>query len=218
MVEAVIFDMDGVMLNSEKEHYKVEQKFFEELGVKTDLLDYNSFVGLSGRLMWTQIKASSGLSQSVDELMTEASKRLTEHFKTLELEPTKGLIDLLDYINERSMRIAVASSSPKPLIEVVVDKLNVREYFDLLISGDEVEKGKPYPDIYQRTAALLSVSPQHCVVIEDSANGAKAAVKANMTCIGFQNSDSGNQDLSMCELVVSSFTDDDLEEIIANLW
>lgn len=218
MVEAVIFDMDGVMLNSEREHYMVEQQFFKELGVRTDLLDYNKFVGLSGRLMWTEIKQVSGLKQSVEELMQEAARRLTDHFKTLTLVPMPGLIDLLDYINERSMLMAVASSSPKSLIDIVVNKLEVREYFDLLISGDEVKKGKPFPDIYQHTAALLQASPEHCVVIEDSQNGSRAAKAAQMTCFGYKNPDSGDQDLSMCDLIVSSFLGEDLEKITANLW
>ncbi|MCF7919052.1 MAG: HAD family phosphatase [Candidatus Cloacimonetes bacterium] len=218
MVEAVIFDMDGVMIDSEREHYQVEQKFFQELGIDTEALEYNKFVGLSSKLMWTELQETFALPFTVAELMAKAAAKLQAHFEQLELNPMPGLIELLDYINERSMLIAVASSSPMGLIGLVVDRLGIRNYFDVLVSGDEVAQGKPFPDVYLHTAALLGASPEHCVVIEDSANGSRAAKKANMTCIGFRNPSSGEQDLSGCDLVVESFTGKDLEIIEENLW
>jgi HAD superfamily hydrolase (TIGR01509 family) len=218
MIEAVIFDMDGVMIDSEREHYKAEQELFKELGIDTEALEYNRFVGLSNRLMWTELQETWHLPCTVEELMSKAAAKLTTHFLQVDMLPMPGLIDLLDYINERSMLIAVASSSPRGLVEMIVDKLDIRSYFDCLVSGDEVAKGKPFPDIFLHTAALLNVSPEHCVVFEDSANGSRAAKKANMTCIGYRNPTSGNQDLSVCDLVVNSFLGEDLEKIIDKLW
>jgi beta-phosphoglucomutase-like phosphatase (HAD superfamily) len=116
------------------------------------------------------------------------------------------------------MLLAIASSSPLEMIRLVVQKLDIAEYFDLLLSGDNVKQGKPFPDIYNRSAALLRVVPQNCVVIEDSNNGAKAAKSANMRCIGFQNPTSGNQDLSICDLVVNSFLDQNFDNIQNFLW
>lgn len=218
MTEAVIFDMDGVIIDSEKEHFKANLQLFARLGIDPSLLDYDSFVGLSSRLMWQEIKAKCSLEQSVDQLIDLGNKNIVAHFKDLNLKPMPGLLDLLDYVNERSMRLAVASSSPKALINLVVDNLGIREYFNLLVSGDEVPRGKPFPDIYIRTAALLQVTPPNCVVIEDSNNGLRAAKTANMRCIGYQNPASGNQDLSQSDLVVSSFLEHNLEEIIFHLW
>ncbi|MCF7912471.1 MAG: HAD-IA family hydrolase [Candidatus Cloacimonetes bacterium] len=218
MIETVIFDMDGVIIDSEREHYIANQKLFAELGIDLEAVDYDSFVGLSSRLMWTEIRETFQLSQSLDELMNLGEKAIMEHFSAIELTATAGLIDLLDYINERSMKIAIASSSPMAMIKLVVEKLDIGGYFDLLVSGDEVPNGKPYPDIYLRTATLLSTVPQNCMVIEDSYNGVTAAKKANMNCIGYQNPSSGNQDLSMCDLIVSSFLGHDFENLLDYLW
>ena len=218
MIETVIFDMDGVIIDSEKEHYIANQKLFAELGIDLKALNYDRFVGLSSKIMWTEIRETYQLSQSVDELMSLGEKAIMEHFSAIELTATAGFMDLLDYVNERSMKIAIASSSPLAMVMLVVEKLEISEYFDLLVSGDEVPNGKPFPDIYIRTATLLSTVPQNCMVIEDSNNGAIAAKRANMNCIGYQNPSSGNQDLSMCNLVVSSFLGHDFENLLDYLW
>lgn len=218
MIETVIFDMDGVIIDSEKEHYIANQKLFGELGIDLEAVEYDQFVGLSSRLMWQTVKSKFDLQQSVDELMSLGEKAIMEHFSGLDLTPITGFMDLLDYVNERSMKIAVASSSPQAMIELVVNKLGIKEYFNLLVSGDQVPNGKPYPDIFIRTAALLQSQPGNCMVIEDSHNGAIAAKRANMNCIGYQNPSSGNQDLSMCDLVISSFTGHDYENLLDYLW
>ncbi|MDP8220874.1 MAG: HAD-IA family hydrolase [Candidatus Stygibacter frigidus] len=218
MIEAVIFDMDGVIIDSEREHYLANQKLFKELEIDLEAVDYDQFVGLSSRLMWEAVKEKFELLQSVDELMSLGKQAIMEHFSRLDLTPIAGFMDLLDYVNERSMKIAVASSSPAAMIELVVNKLGIKDYFDLLVSGDQVERGKPYPDIFIHTAAMLQSQPGYCMVIEDSHNGAIAAKKANMNCIGYQNPSSGNQDLSICNLVVHSFLGQDLENLLDYLW
>ena len=218
MIEAVIFDMDGVIINSERDHYLANQKLYKYLGISLDAVEYDRFVGLSSKIMWTEVREEFQLKQSVDELMGLAEKAIMEHFSNIELTATVGFMDLLDYINERSMKIAVASSSPLAMVNLVVDKLGIKDYFDLLVSGDQVDQGKPYPDIFNRTAALLQSQPGNCMVIEDSHNGALAAKRANMNCIGYQNPSSGNQDLSICDLVVNSFLGQDLENLLDYLW
>jgi len=218
MIEAVIFDMDGVIIDSEQEHYIANQKLFKELEIIPEALDYDSFVGLSSRIMWSKIKNDFNLMQSVNELMAMGEKAIMEHFSRIKLKEIPGIRDLIDYANERSMKIAIASSSPFAMIELVTYKLGITEYFDLLVSGDLVKRGKPYPDIYNHTAANLMVTPENCVVIEDSYNGSQAAKKANMICIGYQNPTSGNQDLSACDLVVNSFCGEDYENILTYLW
>jgi len=98
----------------------------------------------------------------------------------------------------------VASSSPKFFIETVLETLRIREYFKEILSGEEVQRGKPYPDIFLETAEMLRVNPQECVVIEDSTNGIKAALAAGMKCIGFINLNSGLQDLTSASIIVDS--------------
>lgn len=105
------------------------------------------------------------------------------------------------------MQIAIASSSPRIFIEAVIRKIELIDFFDLWVSGEEVERSKPEPDVFLRTAELLNVLPCDCVVIEDSTNGVIAAKKAGMKCIGFKNPNSGHQDLREAALVVSKISE-----------
>lgn len=106
------------------------------------------------------------------------------------------------------LKTAIASSSSDDFIAFVVDDLGIRGHFDLLMSGTNLPESKPNPAIYLQTAAYLRVDPRDCVVVEDAANGARAAKAAGMTCIGFNSPHSPNQDLSICDMLV-----DRLEEI-----
>jgi beta-phosphoglucomutase-like phosphatase (HAD superfamily) len=96
---------------------------------------------------------------------------------------------------------------------VIINNLNLNNYFQFLLSGDEVEHGKPAPDIYLTAAKRLDVLPSDCFVLEDSHNGATAAKRAGMTCIGFQNPNSGKQDLSIADVLVNTITQIDIDKL-----
>ena len=97
------------------------------------------------------------------------------------------------------MPIAIASSSPRLFIEAVVEKIGIQQYFTIIVSGEEVERSKPEPDIFLKAARLLNVNPFECLVVEDSKSGTIAAKKAGMKCIGYLNLNSGEQDLSQAD-------------------
>ena len=107
-----------------------------------------------------------------------------------------GIRKLLDELKSCGIKIGLASSSSKEFIELILNKLGVIEYFEVIISGEDVQKSKPAPDIFQKAAEALNVEPSNCLVIEDSGHGVKAAKLAEMKCIGFNNPNSGKQDLS----------------------
>jgi len=116
-----------------------------------------------------------------------------------------GIKKILEELRDKKIKTAVASSSPKELIEKVIKGFDLCKYFDVLISGEEVEKGKPNPDIFLYTAKKLKVNIKNCIVIEDSTNGVKAAKKAGTKCIGFNNPDTHGQDLSKADIVINKF-------------
>jgi len=97
----------------------------------------------------------------------------------------------------------------------VIDKIRIEKYIRTWVSGENIEKSKPEPDIFLKTAELLQVNPRGCVVIEDSKNGVIAAKKAGMRCIGFRNMNSGSQDLSKADLVVDKIQDIDLGRLLS---
>jgi HAD superfamily hydrolase (TIGR01509 family) len=207
MLRAVIFDMDGVIVDSQPYHFAVEEKIFRDKGVAVSTEESHSFVGMAGDRMWEYVKNKFGLQESIAELMAIDNKVRVDYFASLKnVQPMPGVMELLKELRYNNVKIALASSSSVEVINVFISKLGVGHYFQQIISGDFVEKGKPAPDIFIHTAQALQESSANCVVIEDSANGVKAAKAAGMKCIGFLSPNSGAQDLSPADMVVDDFT------------
>ena len=164
--------------------------------------------------MWTAIKSRHSLTAQVGELVGLEVQIKLAAFGTDELQATEGVVDLVQLLAEAGHTLAIASSSSKPLIEVITQKLALHEFFPERVSADEVCNGKPAPDVFLCAAERCGQRPVDCVVIEDSDNGLKAAQSANMRCIGFSNQNSGNQRLVEAGLVVPDFSQESIQHII----
>jgi beta-phosphoglucomutase family hydrolase len=215
MIKAVIFDMDGVIIDSEPAHVKLENEIFKEYGIFIDEEEHNSFVGTTSHYMWRTIKNKYKLSQSLEELVENDRNR---YFQMLSMRDESiniidGIHELIKELHRNGIKMAIASSSPMNVIETVVNNFQLNEYFDILVTGDYVQKSKPEPDIFLYASKKIGIKPYECVVIEDSKNGSIAAKKAGMKCIGFKNPNSGNQDLSCADLVIDSLLQVDYEKI-----
>jgi len=207
MLRAVIFDMDGVIIDSQPYHFAVEEAMCREIGIEVSTEESHSFVGMAGEKVWDYLKNKFGLQKSIEELMAFENKARIKYFSSLEnIRPIPGIVDLLEEINEHTIKTALASSSSIEVINIFISKLGLAHYFQHIISGNSVASGKPDPDIFIHTAQALQEAAADCVVIEDSANGVRAAKAAGMKCIGFCNADSGDQDLSLADIVVDDFT------------
>jgi HAD superfamily hydrolase (TIGR01509 family) len=208
MRKCVIFDMDGVIINSEPIHVASEKDLFDSLGVHITQTEHDSFIGTTSTIMWRRIKKNYGLAQTIPELITlERAYYLKYLEREQDLKPVAGVVKLITKLKAHDFLLSVASSSPHSQIDLILDRFDLRAYFRAVVSGDDVENGKPHPDIFLKTARLLNVLPEKCIVIEDSYNGVTAAVKAKMKCIGFKNPHSGNQDLSKADKVITSFAE-----------
>lgn len=203
-MKAVIFDMDGVIIDSEPIHFETDMETLKYFGCKISTKELEKYVGTTNEYMYTDIKRNFKLDQSLEEIINYRSKLVKRKIIYLELEPIKGIKELLMELKRRNIDTAIASSSPKDFIDTVIDKFKLQEYFKYIVSGEEVKKGKPYPDIYIETSKKLGVHPDKCIVIEDSKNGILAAKAAGMLCIGLKNINSGNQDLSNADIIVNS--------------
>ncbi|GIW47228.1 MAG: phosphatase [Deltaproteobacteria bacterium] len=182
MIKAVIFDMDGVMIDSEPIWEKTERILLKRRGINYEATYREKIVGLNQRDSALLLKETFGLPESIEELIEERISILLDLYKK-ELKPIPGLIYLLEQLKEKGFLIALASSSPLRVINFVLDKLSLKDFFSTVVSGEMVERGKPYPDIYLYAADKLKVMPKECVVIEDSINGVRAAKSAGMRCI-----------------------------------
>ncbi|WP_435921385.1 HAD family hydrolase [Paenibacillus sp. DYY-L-2] len=210
MMQAFIFDMDGVIIDSEPIHFEVDLMTLDDLGVKLGQKDLEPYVGMTNPEMWALIREKHNLSHSVEEIIDYQLTKKLDYLNRLEIEPIDGIRQLIKQLHRAGIPAGVASSSPRVFIESVLKKFNLFEEFCCITSGEEMAKGKPAPDIYLEAARLMNVRPENCVVLEDSRNGVVAAKSAGMRCIGFINPNSGNQDLSLADFVVSSISEIDI--------
>ncbi|MBZ4667344.1 MAG: hypothetical protein PWP07_865 [Epulopiscium sp.] len=204
IMKAFIFDMDGVIIDSQPIHFEVDTMILKDMGVDIDQKELEKYAGRANEDIWSTLKEKYNLKPTVPEIIDRLVSKKVQIFRESDIGPIDGIIDLLKALHEAKIPMAVASSSPIELIETVMEKFNIRHYFSYIISGDEVHKSKPDPDIYLTAAQKIHVEPKDCVVLEDSKNGVLAAKAAGMKCIGFHNPNSGDQDLSNADVIVES--------------
>ncbi len=206
MLECVIFDMDGVIIDSQGAYFEIERKLFRDLGINVSDEEHHSFVGIPIGKMWSHLKGKHGFDGQVGDLVEMEMRIYTEYLLS---DNCPGLIPgvakLVKDLFRNSARIAVASSSSRKAIEIVLRISHLERFFSATVSGDEVKNGKPAPDIFVYAASILGVEPGECIVIEDSKSGVQAARSAGMSCVGFHNPNSGKQDLSFAHMVIDSF-------------
>ena len=203
-MKAVIFDMDGVIIDSEPIHFETDMETMKYLGCNISKEELEKYVGTTNEYMFSDIKKNYNIEKSVEDIINYRAEIIKNKIVQSDLEPIEGIRELLIDLKDKNIPAAIASSSPKDFINIVVSKFKLQEYFKYIVSGEEVESGKPAPDVYIETAKKLGISPKECIVVEDSKNGVIAAKAAGMKCIGFQNINSGNQDLSKADIIVNS--------------
>lgn len=206
MFKACIFDMDGVIIDSEPMHFEIDLIMTRQLGLNFTHDDLEKYVGMTNPAMWKHIKELHKLEPSVDELIRIQMDMKLSILNERDEKPIEGIVSLLQALKRAGYPIGLASSSPILFIQAVLEKLELQPYFSVIVSGEEVAQGKPAPDVFLKAAQLLQVEAEHCAVIEDSRNGVAAAKAAGMACIGFLNPNSGQQDLTRADLIVDSIT------------
>jgi HAD superfamily hydrolase (TIGR01509 family) len=204
--KAVIFDMDGVLVNSEPFYVEVEQTNFRQLGLEISEKEHQTYQGTATDQMWKIIKERHSLKQPVDELVEMTNSLVTPYFNSLEeMEPMPGVEQLIKKLKEKGFPLALASSSTPDVIDIILKKTGLRKYFDVVVNSQLAGASKPEPDIFMLAAKKLAVHPKKCLVIEDSTNGIKAAKSAGMFCIAFAGPGSELQDQSQADLIVTDF-------------
>jgi HAD superfamily hydrolase (TIGR01509 family) len=207
-LKAVIFDMDGVLVDSEPVYYRIEQDLFRSLNLTIPPEVHHSFVGMSMKMIWRKIKSENPLDLTEEELANLHKKLIIRGFKTVnDLTPIPGILQLIKFLIAGDIKIALASSSSRELIEIVLSRTDTKRYFPIIVSGDDVEQSKPAPDIFLTAVEILSVDKENSIIIEDSANGVSAAVKAGINCAAYRNYNSGNQDLEEADLIFDDFSE-----------
>jgi len=205
LIKAVIFDLDGVIVESESAHIEAEQQTFLKYGVRISSDELHKYTGTTAKLMFTELIRKYKLNATFEEIFRQKETIL---FKLLEkdAEPTKGVITLLKKLKSKGIKLAIGSSSTKKQIKYVLSKLDIEHLFDSVIGEEDIVRSKPDPEIFLKAAAELDVNPSECLVVEDSELGVEAAKRAHMKCVGYINPNSGDQDLSKADTVTDDFS------------
>jgi beta-phosphoglucomutase family hydrolase len=214
MIEAVIFDLDGVIVESERAHIESEKQVMRKYGIEIGEDELHTFTGTTAKHMFTELKRKYRLDAPLERLLEEKDEIL---FRLLEedSEPTKGVLEVIRKLRMLRVKLAIASSSRRKLLKFLVDKLGVEGFFDVIVSGDDIVFGKPDPEIFLKCAERLGVRVECCVVVEDAELGVLAAKRAGMKCVGYLNPESGKQDLSLADVVVDDFSNLDTESLLS---
>ena len=176
---AVIFDLDGVLADSEPWWNQIDAKLLAEYGISYRGEYHRNVLGVSYRLAVEFYKNAFHISASVEELMRRRGEIATDFFANrVDLFPIAKTT--LEQLREMKLPLAVATSSVSASARPLLDRTGIRSLFSVVITGDEVQQGKPHPDIYLRAAEKLGISPEACLVIEDSHAGIAAGKAANM--------------------------------------
>lgn len=217
-MKAFIFDMDGVIIDSEKYYALAIQGLVKDYGYEVDQVYTNQFIGMTNTKTFEKIISDFNIDSTPAELTEKMMVYKERYDEEQGLIFYPGILALLKRLKAHGFRLAIASSSRMNEIKQTVDALDAHEYFDFLVSGEDINKSKPDPGIYLHTAELLKMDPSQCIVIEDSHNGARAAKAAGMYCIGYIDTQYPPQDLSMVNQKIYHHDELDLDQLIKTVY
>ena len=207
-VKCVIFDMDGVIIDSEELHKRAYYETFESIGVHVSDDLYKTLTGSSTINTFHQLVRHFNLDEDPENLVLNKRERYVNFFES---DPTlhlvKGVEDLIKYLYNKNITLILASSSAMVNINRVFDRFDLNQYFKAKISGADLKESKPHPEIFEKAAVLGNASKEHCIVIEDSDNGVKAANDAGIFVVGYRNPLAADQTLQNANTVIEGFNE-----------
>lgn len=209
MIKGIILDMDGVIINTEPLYIEVEKEMFADYGIPFREQEIYPFMGRTTRVFWQHFLTAYNITTlTLDDAIHQHRTLYLNKLKTYDqLEIIKGLEDWLIQLKARDIPVVIASSSAEEIVATIVKQLQLMRYVKGYISGDSVENSKPSPDIFIKAAQLIGVSPENCIVVEDSENGLLAAQRAGMKRIAYSGV-SIEQNHENADYRISEYTDE----------
>jgi HAD superfamily hydrolase (TIGR01509 family) len=209
MLKGIIFDMDGVIIDSEPSHALAALDALKTLNVSATFDYPYSFIGSTTEHMLKTMIKDFKLDISVDDLHMRYKECLAARIKAEGYVPVPFVQQLIKHLYQEGFILAIASSSTPEEIQAVTKALDIYPYFTKLVSGATVANPKPAPDVFLKAVNELGLELNECIIIEDSFNGVKAACAAEIPVVGYVNPNSGNQDLSKAEILIEGFEEID---------
>lgn len=206
MLKAVLFDMDGVIVDTEPLHHKAYYMMFDAFNIEVSTSLYESFTGQSTKGICKQLCAHFNLDNDPEELVQTKRNNFTKLFhEDPSLELIDGVFDLIKNYHANGIILVLASSASMFTINNVFKRFELDSYFIAKFSGADLKASKPHPEIFEKAARASGFQRNECMVIEDSTNGIKAAKSAGIYCIAYNSENSKNQDYSLANRIINDF-------------
>ena len=213
MIKAVLFDMDGVLSNTEPLHLNTFKKLFAERGIMLTDTDVKSVFGKLDEDILRELFKKKGMKENVAVWALRKRKMMIPILKKAKIQAFPGVEKLVKTL-AKSYALGLGTSSSHEELDVIMDKLSLKRYFKVIFGREDVEKHKPDPELYQKLCDALNAKPNECVVIEDSVSGIMAAKRAGMRCIAVKNSFPASK-LKQADVVVERLDDPRIVRFIA---
>lgn len=206
-IKCIIFDMDGVVIDSEEIHKKAYFETFNFINVDVTEELYKTFTGSSTLNAFQKLLAHFQLDIDPEELVLEKRQRYVNYFENdPALHLVHGVKELIEKAYQQGITLILASSSAMENINRVFNRFQLNDFFKAKISGADLKASKPHPEIFEKAASLSGFSKENCVVIEDSDNGIQAANDAGIFVFGFRNPLAADQTLEKADLIIDDFS------------
>ena len=205
-IKCVIFDMDGVIIDSEELHKKAYYETFNAIGVKVSNSLYKTLTGSSTINAFQKLVHHFNLDFNPEELVIQKRKRYVNFFENdPNLHLVNGVEEIINFFYNKGITLVLASSSAMINIDRVFNRFNLNQFFSAKISGADLVASKPNPEIFIKATDLAKTPKENCIVIEDSDNGIKAANDANIFVFGYKNPLAEGQTLEFADIIIDSF-------------
>ena len=215
MLKAVIFDMDGVIIDSEPLHHYAYHKMFKDVDIKVSDKQYESFTGQSTINICKKLCDLFQLEETPEYLVSLKRKHYEYIFENdKDFDLIDGVLDLIKDYHTNGLTLVLGSSASMPGIERIFKRFDLNKYFIAKLSGADLKASKPHPEIFIKAAEASGFKTSECIVIEDSTNGITAANDAGIFSVGFDSVHSKNQDYSKANLVVNDFKEIAFSKIV----
>lgn len=209
---AIIFDMDGVLIDSEKYYNESDKETFAPLGIEVDEELITKLTGSSYKTFPALVRGlNSEITMTDDELISYYSNNLLEASKKV-TSLINGVAEWIERFRGMGLKLALGSASQSMIVDDIIKRFGLD--MDAVVTSNDVEAGKPSPDIFLECARRLDVNPADCIVIEDSENGVKAAINAKMTCVAFLGTQYHDFDLSPAHLKITAYDEQNWAEFL----
>jgi beta-phosphoglucomutase len=205
-IEGIIFDMDGVIVDNHRFHFRAWMEFASKYKFElNDEIYRNDFNGKTNadlfRMIFGKITEEEILAYSLEKEVNY------QKLYASEIKPHTGLVEFLKDLKSKNYRIALGTSAPTTNVDFTMNALGMRDYFDVIIDGSQVSKGKPDPEVYLKCAKSLGLHPNHCVVFEDSLAGLQSGKNAGCSIIGVATSHTREELLPTVKNIINDFTE-----------